>query len=162
MCYPIVMDLKSIRKGKNLTQKEAAALLGIPFKTYQNYELGRSKLTSLAGRTIVSTLSAYEPYGPEKGILPFAYIQEVVASVLKDYSVDYVYLFGSYAKGKATEKSDVDLLLSTDVDGLAFFGMVGKLEAALHKKVDVIRFKDLKKDQELIGEIMKTGVKIYG
>jgi predicted nucleotidyltransferase len=156
------MDLKELRKGKNLTQKEAADLLAIPVKTYQNYELGRSKVTSLAGRHVVDTLSSYEPYSPAKGILPLAYLKEAVASVIKEYPVDFVYLFGSYAKGKATEGSDVDLLLSTDVDGLAFFALAGKLEAALHKKVDAIRFKDLKRDQALLSEIMKTGEKIFG
>lgn len=156
------MNLKELRQEKKLTQKAAAALLGIPLATYQNYELGRSKLTSLAGRTIVSTLSEYEPYAPGKGILPLSYIKEEAEAVLKEYQVDYAYLFGSYAKGKANENSDVDLLLSTDVDGLAFFGLAGKLEASLHKKVDVIRFKDLKKDQPLLDEIMKTGMRIYG
>jgi predicted nucleotidyltransferase len=156
------MDLKEIRHAKNLTQKQAADLLKIPLKTYQNYELGRSKLTSLSGRAIVLMLSSYEPYTPEKGILPFDYLKKTVAAVLHEYPIDYAYLFGSYAKGKTTEKSDVDILLSTQVDGLAFFGLVGKLENALHKKVDVIRFKDLTKDQDFLDEIMKTGIRIYG
>lgn len=156
------MELKEIRQQKLLTQAQAAALLGIPLKTYQNYELGRSKLTSLAGRNVVSTLQSYEPYTPEKGVLPFLLIQQTVVSVLKDYDVEYAYLFGSYAKGRATENSDVDLLLSTDVTGLAFFGLAGKLEEALHKKVDVLRFKDLSKNSDLLNEILKTGVKIYG
>ena len=47
------MELKTLREQKNLTQKEAAVLLGIPLKTYQNYELGRSKLTSLSGRMVI-------------------------------------------------------------------------------------------------------------
>lgn len=156
------MDLKELRKEKGLTQKKAASLLNIPLKTYQNYELGRSKLTSLSGRMIVSCIGSYEPYGPEKGILPLALIKEKIASILKDYQIDYVYLFGSYAKGKAAENSDVDLMLCTDVDGLEFFGLAGKLEKSLHKKVDAIRFKDLQNNQTLLSEIMKTGIKIYG
>jgi predicted nucleotidyltransferase len=156
------MDLKELRRSKNLTQKAASALLDIPLKTYQNYELGRSKLTSLAGRSIVEKLSAYEPYAPGKGILPLSYIASGVAKISKDYPIDFVYLFGSYAKGKATENSDVDLLLSTEVDGLSFFGLAGKLEEALHKNVDVVRFKDLAENQTLLGEIMKTGIKLLG
>jgi predicted nucleotidyltransferase len=156
------VELKTLREQKNLTQKEAAVLLGIPLKTYQNYELGRSKLTSLSGRMVVASLTAYEPYAPGKGILPVSYIKEQVSKVLKDYHVDFAYLFGSYAKGKATENSDVDILLFTDVNGLSFFGLAGKLEGVLHKKVDAVRFKDLKKDQQLVEEIMKTGMKIYG
>ena len=40
--------------------------------------------------------------------------------------VQYQYLFGSYAKGNATEGSDVDLLVSTDVRGLKFYGLAEK------------------------------------
>jgi predicted nucleotidyltransferase len=156
------MSLKEIRQEKHLTQKEAAAIVGIPLKTYQNYELGRSKLTSLAGRNVLSILSSYQAYTPEKGILSLEMIKEVVAQIFANYSVNYAYLFGSYAKGLATEKSDIDILVSTETDGLAFFGLAGKLEANLHKKIDLIRFKDLAKDQPLLDEILKTGVKIYG
>ena len=34
------------------------------------------------------------------------------------YKVQYCYLFGSYAKGKAKEKSDLNLLVNTDVTGI--------------------------------------------
>jgi predicted nucleotidyltransferase len=156
------VELKVLRKQKGLTQKDAAVLLGIPLKTYQNYELGRTKLTSLGGRMIVLTLTSYEPYAPGKGILTLGYIKDALNSVLNGYDIGFVYLFGSYAKGKATENSDVDLLISTNVDGLAFFGLAGRLEEALHNKVDLIRLKDLKDNEQLVAEIFKTGVKIYG
>lgn len=32
--------------------------------------------------------------------------------------LEYCYLFGSYAKGNQTEKNDVDLLVSMQVDGI--------------------------------------------
>lgn len=111
---------------------------------------------------IVLTLTSYEPYAPGKGILTLGYIKDALNSVLNGYDIGFVYLFGSYAKGKATENSDVDLLISTNVDGLAFFGLAGRLEEALHKKVDLIRLKDLKDNEQLVAEIFKTGVKIYG
>lgn len=34
------MSLKSMRKDRGLTQREAAALFGIKYRTYQNYENG--------------------------------------------------------------------------------------------------------------------------
>jgi len=60
------------------------------------------------------------------------------------------------------ETSDVDLLISSDVKGLKFYGMVEKLRTALHKKVDVLSLEQLKDNLELISEILKDGIRIYG
>ncbi len=42
------------------------------------------------------------------------------------------------------ETSDVDLLISSDVKGQKFYGMVEKLRTAQHKKVDVLSLEQLK------------------
>jgi len=41
-------------------------------------------------------------------------IKQVVQEYFKDKPVNKVYLFGSYARGDADEKSDVDLLVELD------------------------------------------------
>lgn len=49
------------------------------------------------------------------------------------------YVFGSYARGDADEKSDIDLLLQLDYSqkiGLRYVRMQLDLEKLLHKKVD--------------------------
>ena len=38
-------------------------------------------------------------------------IKQVVADLGKKYGIKNAYLFGSYAKGEATEKSDVDIII---------------------------------------------------
>lgn len=51
------------------------------------------------------------------------------------------YLFGSYARGEADDKSDVDILVDLDRSvsfGLGFFGMVGDLQELLGRPVDVV------------------------
>ena len=40
-------------------------------------------------------------------------IRELITPVAKKHNLKAVYLFGSYAKGCATESSDVDLLIDT-------------------------------------------------
>lgn len=70
------------------------------------------------------------------------------------------YLFGSYAKGKATEPSDVDLLISTSVSGMTFYDLVEFLREALQKKVDVLNREQLNDNSQLINEILRHGVKI--
>ena len=71
-------------------------------------------------------------------------------------------MFGSYAKHKATETSDVDLIINTKTTGLKFYGLVEELREALHKNVDLIRVVDLKENIELLNEILKDGIKIHG
>ena len=80
---------------------------------------------------------------------------------MNEYDVKYCILFGSYAKGKATEKSDVDLLISTEIVGLRFFGIAERLRDALHKKVDLLDLRQLADNQALIDEILKDGVRVY-
>jgi predicted nucleotidyltransferase len=56
-----------------------------------------------------------------------------------DKPVLKVYLFGSYARGDADEKSDIDLLLQLDYSkriGLQYIRMQLDLENILNKKVD--------------------------
>ena len=131
------MDLKELRKSKGLSQHDAATLIGIPFRTYQNDEYGLSKAASFKGRAILKALTDYAPFSEMTGVYSREDLVTIIKEVAKAYSssdIDFLYLFGSYAKMKATEKSDIDLLLSGKLTGLAFFGFQGKLEKALHKK----------------------------
>ena len=74
----------------------------------------------------------------------------------------YCILFGSYARGSATEKSDVDILISTEITGLRFFGIAEKLRQELHKKVDLLDTEQLNNNKELLDDILKEGIRIYG
>ena len=89
-------------------------------------------------------------------------IKEVCVDVFSDYEVEFCYLFGSYAKSKANETSDVDLLIQTNVAGIKFFGLVEELREKLKKKVDLIDTRQLNNNQVLLHEILKDGIKIYG
>jgi transcriptional regulator with XRE-family HTH domain len=80
------MEIKELRQSKGLSQRQAAELMGLPFRTYQNYEYGLSKSSSFVGRMIIRFLTDYQPYTPEKGLLPLAVLKETVQTVLKAYS----------------------------------------------------------------------------
>ena len=88
--------------------------------------------------------------------------QTILDKYFVKYNVNYCYLFGSYAKGKATPSSDVDLLISADIKGMRFYGLIEEIRTSLHKKVDVLDINQLKDNIELVNEILKDGVKIYG
>lgn len=76
--------------------------------------------------------------------------------------MEYCYLFGSYAKGKATEKSDVDLLVAMPVDGMKFFELIEVLREQLKKKIDLLDIAQLENNPALVQEILRDGIKIYG
>lgn len=44
-------------------------------------------------------------------------INEIVSVIVREVHPERVYLFGSYAKGRATEWSDVDLMVVADIPG---------------------------------------------
>jgi len=71
-------------------------------------------------------------------------------------------LFGSYAKGLATEKSDVDLLVDSGLKGLDFVGLAEYIRQALDdREVDVIDVGYMKKGSPIEEEVRKTGIRIY-
>lgn len=156
------MTLKELRKKKKLTQAACAKYLGIPLRTYQNYETDTSKVGSIKYNFMLQKLEQYGFVDETHGILTIEQIKNICTSVFEEYSVEYCYLFGSYAKGKATEVSDVDLLISTPVSGMRFYDLVESVREALQKKVDILNREQLNNNPELINEILKDGIKIYG
>ena len=155
------MSIKDLRISKGLTQKEAAEIVGLSLRTYQNYEYEASTRDKFKIDNILKILNEYQKYTEEKGILSNDEIVNTVSLVLSKYNVSYAYLFGSYANGLANEKSDVDILISDEVKGLEFIGLVDELRSALHKKVDLIRIDDLKNNYNFLNEVLTTGVKIF-
>lgn len=156
------MKLKDIRLEKGLTQEEAAKLLGVSRRTYIKYENEQIQLNNLKYKFMCQTLEAYGFIDENHGILTLEQIKKLCKDIFEEYSVEYAYLFGSYAKGKAKETSDVDLLVSVPVNGLEFFGLLETLREKLKKKVDLLDLGQLNNNMELVKEILKDGIKIYG
>ena len=86
-------------------------------------------------------------------------LKRIVAPVAKKHGVDRVYLFGSYARGAATETSDVDLCVDAGaLQGLfALSGLRMDLEEALSKELDLITVNSLKynKDAEFLDHLQQ-------
>ena len=154
--------LKKIRVEKKLTQQQVADLVGISLRSYKSYENDEKKFKTLKYNYIIQKLAAINPIDEEHGIIDVEYIKQKCEEVFEKYDVNFCYLFGSYAKDKAKPTSDVDLLVSVNVKGLKFYGLVEEIRNALHKKVDVLDINQLKDNMELIQEILKDGIKIYG
>ncbi len=156
------MTLRELRKNKGLTQKQAADFLGVPLRTYSNYENDSKKQTDIKYKYMVENLYTYGCIDEENGILTLEEIKKICVGILSKYPIEYCYLFGSYAKGKANPSSDVDLLICTSLSGLKFFGLVEELREKLKKRVDVLDQKQITNNFELTNEILKDGIKIFG
>ena len=74
-------------------------------------------------------------------VLTLADIKNSVASVAKTYGIKRVTLFGSYANGKATNESDIDLLVEFNTRSVSFYKICELkviLEEMTGKSVDVL------------------------
>lgn len=89
-------------------------------------------------------------------------IREKAMPVAIRYGVDALSLFGSYARGDADEKSDLDFLIRKgDMKGLlSYCGMIADLEDIFHCHVDLV-MKNAIKDQKFYEEIERDEVKLY-
>lgn len=95
-------------------------------------------------------------------------IKKMLAKVASEYDVEKIYLFGSYARGEATEKSDIDLYIPElpAQMGIRFYGMYEYLKELSDKNIDIItdnsQFSDSKEQQSLFNNLNRDKVKIYG
>ena len=71
-------------------------------------------------------------------------------------------MFGSYAKGLASQRSDVDILVYSGLKRLAFFGLLEDVVTALDKNVDMPDTSQIIPNSLVDREISKNGVLIYG
>ena len=155
-------ELKKKRLEKHLTQQEAADLIGVSLRSYVSYENDESKTKTSKYRFLLREVEELNRIDEEHGILSMDDIVRKCSEVFRDYQVNYCYLFGSYAKGTATDSSDVDLLISTETTGLKYYELVERLRSSLCKRVDLLDLRQLIKNEKLADEILKDGIRIYG
>lgn len=88
-------------------------------------------------------------------------IKDIVSPIAKKYGVERVYLFGSYARGEATDKSDLDLRIDKGaLKGLIMLGaMYSDLEESFDKKLDLLTTASL--DKEFLSRIKNEEVLLY-
>jgi hypothetical protein len=67
-------------------------------------------------------------------------LKTLVKPIAEEYGIEMVYLFGSYARGDADDKSDVDLLIRgfSSNKPWAYPRMFVDMEEAISKKVDIV------------------------
>lgn len=93
-------------------------------------------------------------------------IDEIKSKLLPVFQSAPVYratLFGSYAKGLATESSDVDIVIDSQgkLLNLHFYGILEDITEALGKPVDLIEISEIKPESPILADIHQSGVVLY-
>ena len=77
--------------------------------------------------------------------------------IIQKYHIPAMYLFGSYARGQATEDSDLDFLVDTtdtDLTSLLRLGaLYCDLENAFEKRVDLITVRSIMQNTDMASDI---------
>lgn len=156
------MEIKDLRKKAGYTQAQTAEFVGMPLRTYVRYEAEEMCCSDIKHEYIVNKLKELTEITESKGIQKLETIQDCLREICIKYGINYCYLFGSYAKGTPNEKSDIDILIDTDITGLKFYGLVEEIRNTLCKKIDLLRMEDVMQNKDLLVDILKSGIKIYG
>ncbi len=108
-----------------------------------------------------ASLSSYMSARDRKPLYSIAELKAVLSPIFARHKVRKATLFGSYVKGTATSRSDVDLMVESDLKGLAFYGLLGEVADALRFPVDLIEKRQVRSGSDMEAEIAATGVIIY-
>lgn len=150
--------LKQTRLTHNISQIEASKIIGVSRRTYQRYEELETNSAKLDAFS--AALNNRFLVDEEHGVLTIASIKELIKPVLEEFNISICILFGSYARGTATDISDVDLLVDYNYSGIDYFVVIEKFREALHKKVDLITTSQLVSSKELMETILKEGIRL--
>ena len=90
-------------------------------------------------------------------------IKNIITPLVSHYPINRVILFGSHARGDATEHSDIDLIIDSEgrLNAFDYFGIIGMIVKKTPVKVDIFELDEVKKPSTLYDNIKKEGVVIY-
>ncbi|MBP9163390.1 MAG: nucleotidyltransferase domain-containing protein [Leptospiraceae bacterium] len=87
---------------------------------------------------------------------------EMLKEYFKNKPIQKAYLFGSYARGEANGKSDIDILVELDYStkiGTQFFRMTDDLQELFGKKVDLLSSEAV--TEKIKDQVWKERVLVY-
>lgn len=85
-------------------------------------------------------------------------LRQLIRPIAEKYEIPAVYVFGSYARGDATERSDVDLIVDLSRANMnfpfAFGALYNDFEDGLQKEIDLITEQSLHQPTELESSLL--------
>jgi predicted nucleotidyltransferase len=90
-------------------------------------------------------------------------IKSCIVTIVEKYPIEKVILFGSYARGDASDLSDIDLVVESGgkMRNSKIFALGGDLLMVLPVRVDVYDILEIKESSPLYNSIRKEGIIIY-
>ncbi|MCL1833243.1 MAG: nucleotidyltransferase domain-containing protein [Leptospirales bacterium] len=90
-------------------------------------------------------------------------IRDMLFPVFSSEPIYRAILFGSYAKGEATDNSDIDIVIDSrgELHGLDFFAVLDGIVETLNKPVDLIEISEIKHDAPILEDIRQEGIVLY-
>ena len=90
-------------------------------------------------------------------------ISQILSPIFEKTGVTKAIVFGSYAKNKARENSDIDIVVEIEdwVDDLDFCGLSVDISDSLGKRIDFLTLSDFMPNSATDREIKETGRIIY-
>ena len=84
-------------------------------------------------------------------------IKNIITPLVTPYPISRVILFGSHARGEATESSDVDLIIDSEgrLNAFDYFGIIGMIVKKMPIKVDVFELDEVKRPSSMFDSINK-------
>jgi predicted nucleotidyltransferase len=72
-------------------------------------------------------------------------------------------LFGSYAKGSATDQSDIDIVIDSkgELLNMAFYGVLEDITTQLNKRVDLFEISELSRNAAIYSAVEREGIVLY-
>ena len=129
--------VRSIRVGSKTTKK----------RVYLGKNLSQKKLSVLEKKADLK-LSDLEV------------LKHLIIPVLKEKNIPKAGIFGSYARGENSHKSDVDIVIEPAKDmGFDFFLLEDILSERIGKKVDVVTYASL--HRKIKDKILREEVRLY-
>lgn len=93
-------------------------------------------------------------------MLSLEQIQNAVIPLAQRYGLERVSLFGSYARGEATESSDVDLRVDRGtMRGIQFGGLYEDMREVLAHPVDILTTEQMGED--FLSRVKKEEILLY-
>lgn len=88
-------------------------------------------------------------------------IRSIAAPIARSYGVNSLSLFGSYARGEATDDSDIDILVDCGAIRSAFQmgGLYVDLSERLGKELDLVTTDH--RDKAFLGRIRRDQLRLY-
>jgi len=96
-------------------------------------------------------------------MLSIAEIKSYIIPIVEKYPIEKVILYGSYARGDATDTSDIDLVVESRgrLRNRKIFALGGELLDVLPVRVDVYDILEIANPSTMYDNIQKEGVIVY-